>query len=236
MSNPEQPFDPRPGEPWQGHSPPPENLQTPADYPDHSQGYPPPPPVDPHAPVNYPDYPSGYPPPPPVDPHAPVNYPDYSPGYPPPPPVDPRSPAGYSDSAPGYPPPLPPAFYPPYQAGPPGYPSYPGYPGYSGHSGYPDPYDPYRGTSAPGTNGLAIGSLVASIGGFPLLFACYAGVAAWIVGIMLGIVALNQIKQANQEGRALAIAGIAVGAVGLVIAALVVILLVAAYSISKTSY
>ncbi len=110
----------------------------------------------------------------------------------------------------------------------------PDYPGYPGYSGYPDPYDPYRPISTPGTNGLAIGSLVASIGGFPLLFACYAGVAAWIAGIVLGIIALNQIKQTPQVGRGLAIAGIAVGVVGLVVAALAAILLIAAYSTSKT--
>jgi uncharacterized membrane protein len=34
-----------------------------------------------------------------------------------------------------------------------------------------------------------------------------------IVGIVLGVIALNQIKQTNQYGRGLAIAGIAVGAV-----------------------
>jgi uncharacterized protein DUF4190 len=232
MSHPEQPSDPRPGgQAWQEHSPPPVDPQAPAGYPQHSHGYPSPPPVDPQSPVNYPDYSYGYPPPPPVDPRSPVNYPGYSQGYRPPP-VEPQSPVGYPESAPGYPP-SPPGFYPPppYQAGPPGYPSYSGYPGYPE---YPDPYDPYRPIPTPGTNGLAIGSLVASIGGFPLLFACYAGVAAWIAGIVLGIIALNQIKQTRQEGRGLAIAGIAVGVVGLVVAALAAILLIAAYSTSKT--
>jgi hypothetical protein len=208
MSHPEQPSDPRPGgQAWQEHSPPPVDPQAPAGYPQHLHGYPSPPPVDPQSPVNYPGYSQGYRPPP----------------------VEPQSPVGYPESAPGYPP-SPPGFYPPppYQAGPPGYPSYSGYPE------YPDPYDPYRPIPTPGTNGLAIGSLVASIGGFPLLFACYAGVAAWIAGIVLGIIALNQIKQTRQEGRGLAIAGIAVGVVGLVVAALAAILLIAAYSTSKT--
>jgi hypothetical protein len=253
MSHPEQPSDPRPGEHvGQEHSPPPVDPQAPTAYRQHSHGYPPPPPVDPQAPVNYPGYSPGYPPPPdqqapvnypgyapgyppPPDQQAPVNYPGYAPGYPPPPPVDPQSPPAYQDSAPGYPP-SPPAFYPPppYQAGPPGYPSYPGQPGYPAQSGYPDPYDPYRPMPTPGTNGLAIASLVASIGGFPLLFACYTGVGAWIAGIVLGIIALNQVKHTNQEGRGLAIAGIAVGVVGLVLAALAAILLFAAYSTSKT--
>ncbi len=218
MSQPEQPFDPRrQAQPSREHLPPPADPQAPADYPDHSHGYPPPPPPDSHAPVNYPGYSHGYPPPPPppVDPHTPINYPDYSHGYPPPP-----------------------AYYPPpYQAGPTGYPSYsghPGYPSHSGYPGYPDPYGPYRPTTKPGTNGLAIASLVASIGGFPLIFINYIGFGAWIAGIVLGIVALSQVRQTHQEGRALAIAGIAVGTVGLVIAALAVILLFANYSTPTT--
>ena len=68
---------------------------------------------------------------------------------------------------------------------------------------------------------MAIGSLAASAAGFPLLFLCYTGIASWIVGIVLGIVALNQIKQTNQEGRGMAIAGIAVGAAALVVLAVI---------------
>jgi hypothetical protein len=37
------------------------------------------------------------------------------------------------------------------------------------------------------------------------------------VGVVLGIVALNQIKEKQEAGRGLAIAGIAVGAVSLLI-------------------
>lgn len=125
-----------------------------------------------------------------------------------PPPVNPQQPVNYPEYGPGYPPPPPPFYPPPYQAGPPGYP------------GYVDPYDPYRSTR-PGTNGLAIGSLAASVAGFPLLFLCYTGIASWIVGIVLGIVALNQIKQTNQEGRGMAIAGIALGAAALVVLAVI---------------
>ena len=132
--------------------------------------------------------------------------------------MNPQQPVNYPEYGPGYPPPPPPSFYPPpYQAGPPGYP------------GYVDPYDPYRSTR-PGTNGLAIGSLVASIAGIPLLFLCYVGVASWVVSIVLGIVALNQIKQTNQEGRGMAIAGIAVSAAALVLAALAAIVFAVAVS------
>lgn len=132
--------------------------------------------------------------PPPVDP-KPINYPEYPAAFPPPPDMYP----------------------PPYHGGPPAYPSYSGYPQYPGVPAYPDPYDPYRPPTASGTNGLAIGSLVASIAGFPLLFVCYTGVASWIAGVVLGVVALNQIKQTNQEGRGIAIAGVAIGAIALVL-------------------
>lgn len=174
--------------------------------------------------------------PPPVDPR--FNYPDYAPGYPPAPPVDPHAPVSYPDPAQDYPPgyPPPPAYYPPpSQPGPPGYagysghsgyPDYSGYPGYPGPPAYSDPYDPYRSARASGTNGLAIGSLISSIGGIPLAFV-YVGIAGWIAGIVLGIVALNQIKVTHQEGRGLAIAGIAVGAAGLALATTIALLIVA---------
>ena len=57
---------------------------------------------------------------------------------------------------------------------------------------------------------MAIASLVASI-----LGVC-CGIGS-IVGIVLGILAINQIKQTRQNGHGLAVAGIAVGAVTLVI-------------------
>ena len=52
------------------------------------------------------------------------------------------------------------------------------------------------------TNGLAIASLVCS-------FFC------GILGIILGIVAINQINKTNEGGKGLAIAGIVLGAVGI---------------------
>lgn len=54
------------------------------------------------------------------------------------------------------------------------------------------------------TNGLAIASLVCS-------FFC------GILGIILGIVAIGQINKTNEGGKGLAIAGIAIGAVGIVL-------------------
>lgn len=132
---------------------------------------------------------------PPVDPQAPVNYPEYP--YP--------SPYG------NYPPPYP---------GPPGYPSPPPYPG---------PYDPYLGYQAQQTNGLAVASLVTSIAGvvfgIPLAIFCYVGWLIPVVGAVMGGIALGQIKQRGQQGRGMAIAGIAIG---LATAALLVLFMVIA--------
>lgn len=119
----------------------------------------------------------------------------------------------------------PPSGYPPPAYPPPGYPQPgpppPGYApqGYAGSS-YPPPPPPYPGSQAgygppyagsypdygqsPGTNTLAIASLVASLIGWVF---CLSGV----VGIVLGAIALSQIKQTRQQGHGLAVAGIAVG-------------------------
>src|SRR4051794_13858906 len=86
------------------------------------------------------------------------------------------------------------------------------------------PQDPQQpeyggyGQQQPKTSGLAIASLVTSIVG-----AIFCFVIA-IVGLVLGIVALNQIKNSNgmQTGRGLAIAGIVIGALGIVVVALLI--------------
>ncbi|MGH3562780.1 MAG: DUF4190 domain-containing protein [Mycobacterium sp.] len=159
--------------------------------------------TDPDQPFYPPD---GMPPLPPGDPYPPVDYPEYPPAYPPPP--------SYPPPPPGYPPPPPP--YPGARAGP--------WP-------YPGGYDPYRPGPAPGTNGMAIASLVTSIAAFPvgipLTLLCWIGVLVPIAGIVLGIVALNQIRQTGQRGREMAIGGIVVGAAVLLILAVLFLLFVA---------
>ncbi len=145
-----------------------------------------------------PDQPAWQPPwEPPAADYPPEPYPPL--GYPPAP--------GYWAPPPGY---GPPPGYPP----PPGYgpPAYPGHPG--GYYGGPD----YRVSE--GTNGLAIASLIASFTGF---FCCVIGS---VVAIVLGVVALNQIKQTRQEGYGLAVTGIVIG-----VATLVVFLIIAMFSI-----
>jgi hypothetical protein len=121
-----------------------------------------------------------------------------------PPPVQPPTPgyqapiAGYSVPPHSYAVPAPgfpgPPTIPPQWGGP--YPPYPGAPG-----------APYM--AARQTNGLAIASLVCSVTGIiPFFF----GISC-VVGIVLGFVSLRQIKRTGgvQQGRGLAIAGIAVG-------------------------
>jgi len=161
---------------------------------------PPPEPQDDTPPTGYTPPNSGY--------TAPAYAPAYTPtvGYPPsgefpPPPA-------------GYPPPYPNPGSSPYPD--PGYGAQ-SYPPPSPYGTYPPPPAGYPGAEygygAPvqqGTNTMAIASLVASI-----LGAC-CGLGS-IIGIVLGIVALNQIKQTRQAGQGLAIAGIAVGAVTLLI-------------------
>jgi uncharacterized membrane protein len=57
------------------------------------------------------------------------------------------------------------------------------------------------------TNGLAIASLVLGI-----LWLFWLGS---LVGLILGLVALKQIKNRNQRGRGIAIAGVVLGILGL---------------------
>ncbi|MGW6393537.1 DUF4190 domain-containing protein [Streptomyces sp. NPDC055103] len=78
----------------------------------------------------------------------------------------------------------------PYAAGPYGQPGHPGQPGVPGVSG------PY-GQPQRSTNGLAIGSLVAGV------VCCLPP-----LGLVLGLIALPQIKKRDQSGKGLAVAGI----------------------------
>jgi hypothetical protein len=147
--------------------------------------------------VDYPpDPPPGYPP---------AYPPDYSPGYPPPfPPVgyaQPgyQQPSGYG--APGYPPMPAPYGAPPGGYGPPAYPGgyYPG-PDYQG--GY--------GAIHAGMNTMAMISLISSLVG---ILCCIGS----IVAIVLGTLALNEIKRTREDGYGLAVAGIVIGIATLVV-------------------
>jgi Domain of unknown function (DUF4190) len=177
-----------------------------APQPAEQPTYTPPPAYTPPPVYDAPSYPQqpGYPSYPPPDYSQPAEYPapgGAQPGYPPPPYP---GPPGYG--APAYPPPQ----YGTPQYGAPGYPPPPaGYgPPPTGYPAAPD-YSAY-GPPAQKTNSLAIASLVASLVGF----LCWLGS---IAGIVLGIVAMNQIKQTREDGHGLAVAGIAIGAVSLIV-------------------
>lgn len=157
-------------------------------------------------------------PPPPAEsaPPYPPPSPDYASGYPPPYPPSVGPPPGYGQppghGGPAYPPP------PPSYGGPPTYgpPSYPG--GYYPTPDYQSGYGP-AGPHQPGTNKLAIASLIAAFTGL------LCGIGS-IVAIVLGAIALDQIKRTRQDGFGMAVAGIVVG-----IATLVVILVVVLFKL-----
>lgn len=155
-----------------------------------------------------------YPPPAYPPPGYPSEYhPGYAAQYPPPPPPGYGPPPGY-DQPSGY-------GAPPYQAGPTQYgavsggygpPPYPG-----GYYPAPDYLGGYGSPSGvkPGTNKLAIASLISSFTG---VFCCCIGS---IVAIVLGAVAINQIKRTQQDGYGLAVAGIVIGIATLVVSLIV---------------
>jgi hypothetical protein len=138
--------------------------------------------------------PAGYPPPPYPPPGYAVDYPQYTPpfGYQQPPgaPAYPPGPPQFGGPPPGYhPPPHPGGYYPA--------PDYPG--------------DNWTQDGVhPGTNGLAIASLIASLTG---LLCCVGG----IVGIVLGTIAIDQIKRNRQDGYGMAVAGIVIGVAILIV-------------------
>jgi hypothetical protein len=116
---------------------------------------------------------------------------------------------------------------PPYPRPAQGYPGQdpcPGQDPYFGQSPYPGAGGPAFGYPVPAqgwyvdrtTNGLAIASLVTS-----LVVACLP-----LIGLLLGIFGLRQIRRTGQQGRGLAIAGIVISSVATVAVTLVVTLVV----------
>jgi hypothetical protein len=151
-------------------------------------------------------------------------------------PDDPFQPPGESGSQPppagqppqyGQPPAYgqqPPAYgQPPYGQQPPPYGQPPAY-GQQPYGQQPPPYGqpPYGQPYAPqsGTNGLAIGALVAS-------FLC------WPVGLILGFIARSQIQRTGQGGNGLALAAIIISFIG---AAIAVVVIAGALSTGGSTY
>lgn len=114
----------------------------------------------------------------------------------------------------------------------PGYQQYPGYPGYPG---YP------AAVVAVGrkTNGLSIASLVVSLCGVVFLL-CYGGGAVLgLVGAILGHVSRGQIRQRNEGGGGMALAGIIVGWISVALGAVIIGLVIwvfARYSNNANTY
>jgi hypothetical protein len=131
------------------------------------------------------------------------------------PPPDPYAPVDYPSNYP----PLPPPVYPT------PYPSAAGYPDppYTG-----DPFDPYRPLKPPGTNGKAIAALVCSLSGL-----VFCGLPS-IAGIILGIIAMRETKRTGQDGFGLAVAGLAIGAVIVVLMLIYVVFMVFIVSTSAS--
>ncbi len=135
-----------------------------------------------------------------AQPSQPSNYPS-SPQYPQqpaPPPSQPQYPQQPQYQQPGQP---------QYPQQPPAYGQTPQYGGAYPAAGAYQPYGQYP--QPQGTNGLAIGALVASLVG---LCTCIGS----IVGIVLGVMALNQIKERGGEGKGMAQAGIWIGVLAVV--------------------
>jgi hypothetical protein len=124
---------------------------------------------------------------------------------------DPNAPVDYPDAG------LPPPVYPPPYAGVPGYPPAPGY--------YPGAYDPYHPMKPPGTNGLAIAALVVSVASLML----FCGIPSF-VGVILGIVAMQQTRRTGQDGFGLALTGVIVGAIPTVLWLLYLIVVVGIFA------
>ncbi len=128
---------------------------------------------------------------------------------------------------------------PPYAAG-----SYPvtappmsGYGGYGGYGGQPAGYYPvYLPTQK--TNGLAIASMVVAIVG-ALFLVCYGiGALFGFVGAILGHVARRQIRDRQEAGDGMALAGIITGwiATGLGLAFAAVVIVAISMAVTSSTY
>jgi len=145
------------------------------------------------------------------------------PGAPPPPGAVPGPPTSVPPMAPGWGAPPGQAVYVPTPAGSPAAP-----PPY-GPMGAAPPgmvYVPVYAAPTPGTNGMAIASMILGI-----LWVYWVGS---VLAVIFGFVALNQIKKRNESGRGMAIAGLVLGFIGVGLL-LVVLILVAVASTNTPS-
>lgn len=114
------------------------------------------------------------------------------------------------------PPPEPTGTVPPPYAVEPGHPDHPGFPGQQGFTGPPG--QPWVPPGPVGRNGLAIAALCCGLGAFlPLV---------GLVAVVLGVVALNQLRSGFQRGRGMAVTGVVLGVLGTLAWAFVVVAVV----------
>lgn len=109
----------------------------------------------------------------------------------------------------------------------PEYPSYPSYPQGQGQGQGPQGYQPgypppYYGPAPRTTNGLAIASMVLGI-----LWVYWIGS---ILALIFGYIARKQIRERNQSGNGMAVAGIVLGWIGVGTLLLVIVVAIATSS------
>jgi len=104
------------------------------------------------------------------------------------------------------------------QAGGPGPAGQRGPYGQPGPYGPGGPYIPYGRVSRT-TNSLAIASLCCGIG------QVLAGILAGIPAIVLGFVAISQIRRTGEDGRGMAIAGIVLGFISIIVTAVLIVII-----------
>ncbi|BDH56943.1 DUF4190 domain-containing protein [Tsukamurella sp. PLM1] len=106
----------------------------------------------------------------------------------------------------------------------PGYPAYPGQ-NAPGFPGYGQPMQT-------GTNGLAIASLICGVVSMVLFCFWGAGLLVAIPAVVMGVLAMKQIRLSGQEGHGMALAGVITGSIGLVISLCYLILVIIGLTLS----
>ncbi|GAA2517561.1 DUF4190 domain-containing protein [Streptomyces gobitricini] len=148
-------------------------------------------------------------------------------GEPPPPPIAPGGPAQPAPGPYGYPAPTPPAGTYGYPAPVPpagayGYPGYPGYGGYGQTGWQPAP-----------ANGMGVTALVLGI--VSMVFFCVwgLGVIAGILALVFGILGRKKAQRGEADNHGVALAGIILGAVGIVVSGVFLAFLIWAVTTSE---
>ncbi len=104
--------------------------------------------------------------------------------------------------------------------------------------GAPSPYGGFGGPAAPkpdtATSLLGLWSLLMGLGALVLDFLCGVGIVFGLVGLGVGLIALNRSKQTNAN-RGLVIAGIAVNGVALLLGLVLVIFFGTAFTAGFSS-